>query len=131
MLIVLDTDTLAAVSLDATARRHLWLVLVTLRKAARGSLPSALLELERLAAAALPGEDRRGPATVLDLDLDAMHDGPMYLTVSEAAQVLRRSERTIRQRCEDGRLAAFREGRAWRIPRAELDQLANPKETTR
>ena len=56
--------------------------------------------------------------------------GALCYTPAEAATILRRSERTIRQRCEDGRLAAFREGRAWRIPRAELDRLANPKEPT-
>ena len=128
MLIVVDADTGDVVRLDESARRHLWLVLSTVRKAAGGRLPSELLDLERLADAARPGEARRGPATEVDVPLIALHDRRMYLTPAEAATMLRRSERTIRQRCADGRLAAFREGRAWRIPRAELDRLANTKE---
>jgi excisionase family DNA binding protein len=38
-----------------------------------------------------------------------------WLTVTEAAEALRLSERTIRRRCQDGTLPATRVGRVWRI----------------
>jgi excisionase family DNA binding protein len=129
VLIVVDGATGATVTLDTTARRYLWLVLATVRKTASGRLPTSLLELERLADAVTPGQARPGADTGGDLGPIALHDDGMYLTIPEAATLLRRSERTIRRRCEAGRLAAFREGRAWRIPRHELERLADTKET--
>jgi excisionase family DNA binding protein len=46
-----------------------------------------------------------------------------FMTVADAAAMLRRSERTIRRLIADGRLPAQRAGRAYRIRRSDVDRL--------
>jgi excisionase family DNA binding protein len=44
-----------------------------------------------------------------------------WLTVTEAAEALSLSERTIRRRCTDGSLPSRRIGRVWRVDGRALD----------
>lgn len=50
-------------------------------------------------------------------------DGPEFLTVPEAASLLRVSEKTIRRQIACGRLLACRIGRSVRIPAKSLEML--------
>lgn len=46
---------------------------------------------------------------------------PSVLTVNEVANYLRVSRTTVCRWCSDGRLPAFRIGRAWRVQRLDLE----------
>jgi excisionase family DNA binding protein len=49
-----------------------------------------------------------------------------WLTVSEAAEALRLSERTVRRRCQDGTIPTTRVGRVWRIDPAVTGTYGQP-----
>jgi excisionase family DNA binding protein len=46
-----------------------------------------------------------------------------YATIAEVARELRVSDEHVRRMCAADRLPAVRVGRAWRIPRAELQEV--------
>ncbi len=48
-----------------------------------------------------------------------------YLTVTEVAGILRKSEQTIRKMINDGRLAARKNGHNWLVTRREIDEYLN------
>ena len=48
-------------------------------------------------------------------------DKPEYLTVAEVAHRLRREDSTVRGWIQEGRLAAYRFGKAWLIRRDDLE----------
>jgi excisionase family DNA binding protein len=64
------------------------------------------------------------PRDWLDAQLQALEPAsvePEDLTVEQAAKHLHRSESTIRDWVESGRLpGAYKRGRVWRVPRAAL-----------
>ena len=56
----------------------------------------------------------------------------LYLTIGEAAEQLRLTDRGVRKMIADGRLPAYRVGgRALRIRRADLDLITERVPTTR
>lgn len=56
----------------------------------------------------------------------------LYLTIAEAAEQLRMTDRGLRKMIADGRLPAYRVGgRALRIRRADLDLITERVPTTR
>ncbi len=84
-----------------------------------------LLErLRQMAQAVPPGGSVVVPRDWLDAQLQALEPAsvePDDLTVEQAATHLHRSESTIRDWVESGRLpGAYKRGRVWRVPRAAL-----------
>lgn len=49
------------------------------------------------------------------------------MTVKEVAAVFEVKELTIRQWCRDGKILAAKPGKSWRIPRSEVERLAQAK----
>lgn len=51
-----------------------------------------------------------------------LREYPHYLTVEEAADILRISPRTMQQICRDGRIGWTRAGKRYLIPQESLDE---------
>ena len=56
---------------------------------------------------------------------------PSYMTVNEAAAMLRVSRDTICRQIEGGKLRAFKIGRQWRIAPCDLDALTHQPKANR
>jgi excisionase family DNA binding protein len=85
-----------------------------------------LLErLRQMAQSVPPGGSVVVPRDWLDAELQALEPTsvvPDDLTVEQAAKHLHRSESTIRDWVESGRLpGAYKRGRVWRVPRTALN----------
>ncbi len=52
---------------------------------------------------------------------------PEYLTVKEAAELLRVSTATVFRKLRSGELPATKFGRSWRIRRSVLDEMMTPR----
>ena len=48
---------------------------------------------------------------------------PKYYTVKEVAEIMKVSEKTVRNWIKWGRIKAIKIGRQWRIPAEEIDNL--------
>jgi excisionase family DNA binding protein len=48
---------------------------------------------------------------------------PLFLTVPEAAALLRIHDNSVRKMISDGKLPAFKAGRAWRVKRDDVRAL--------
>lgn len=49
------------------------------------------------------------------------------MTVKEVAEVFEVEPLTVREWCRTGKIAAAKPGKAWRIPRSEVERLAQVK----
>jgi excisionase family DNA binding protein len=80
-----------------------------------------------MAEAIPPGGSVVVPRDWLEAELRALEpasDAPDDLTVEQAAKHLHRSESTVRDWMESGRFpGAYKRGKAWRVPRAALQEV--------
>jgi len=55
---------------------------------------------------------------------ELLRSGRLFLTITEAAAILRIDERTCRRAAETGQIAAVKVGVQWRIPAQKLRELS-------
>jgi excisionase family DNA binding protein len=107
----------AALTLDPAVAGHLACALTGYRKALVSTGQAVPEGVEDLLAGALKvvrSGQRLAP------DHRAHHDGSVFLTMAEAATLVRVSPRTLRRRIADGDLAVRRVGRRVLVERADL-----------
>jgi len=110
------------------AHRADWLDFVAPYARLGPTIARARASLEKAARAHVDQPVSARPETSAEVAETGPSSAGMYgLTTSDAAELLKRSPRRIRQLIDDGRLVARRDGSTWIVDRESVEQLKKGK----